>query len=42
LKIFLDKDVHTMALERIRWVFANFPNVRVSFSGGKDSCLQLN
>jgi hypothetical protein len=24
LKIFLDKDVHTMALERIRWVFANF------------------
>lgn len=30
-------DVHTAAVDRIRWILANVPRVYLSFSGGKDS-----
>lgn len=35
-------DVLTAARERIRWVFANFPRIYLSFSGGKDSGVMLH
>lgn len=38
----LGKDVHQAALDRVRWVFDNFPRVYVSFSGGKDSTCMLH
>lgn len=37
MKIYSDKTVLESALDRIRFVFDEFPNVIVSFSGGKDS-----
>lgn len=42
LKIYLKDTVYDAALERIRYLFAEFPNVIASFSGGKDSTVVLN
>ncbi len=42
LKIYLKDNVYDAALERIRYLFGEFPNVIVSFSGGKDSTVVLN
>lgn len=36
-RIFLNKDVLTAARERISYLFDEFPNVVVAYSGGKDS-----
>lgn len=41
-KIYLDKDVYTAAKERISFIFDEFENIYVSFSGGKDSGVTLN
>jgi len=37
VKIYTKQNVFEAALDRMRWVFDNFPNVVVSCSGGKDS-----
>ncbi len=42
LKIYLKQNVFDAALERMRYLFDEFPNVVVSFSGGKDSTVILN
>lgn len=36
------KNVYELAQERLRMIFAEFDNVCVSFSGGKDSGVLLN
>ena len=41
-KLYLEKSVYDAALERIDFIFREFDNVFVSFSGGKDSGLLLN
>lgn len=43
MKMFLKENVYDSALKRIRYLFDEFPNIVVAFSGGKDStvCLQL-
>jgi predicted phosphoadenosine phosphosulfate sulfurtransferase len=41
VKIELGKDVYQAALDRIRWLYDEFPNVVVSYSGGKDSTVIL-
>ena len=41
-KTYIDKDVHTAAVERIAYIFEEFDNVLVAFSGGKDSSICLN
>ena len=41
-KIYLNKDVYTAAQERLEYVFSEFDNVIVAFSGGKDSGLLLH
>ena len=41
MKIYLKQNVFEAALDRMRWVFDNFPNVVVSCSGGKDSDVVL-
>lgn len=41
-KLNLDTDVWTLALERTRYLYANFDHVVVSFSGGKDSTAMLH
>ena len=43
-KVYLNKTVYEESLDRIRFVFDEFPNVVVCFSGGKDStvCLELS
>ena len=41
-KIYLQKNVYEMALERIRWVFDEFPITIVNVSGGKDSTVMYN
>lgn len=41
-KRMLDKDVLTLAQERIAYVFDNFPRVYASFSGGKDSTVMAH
>lgn len=40
-KIWQDRNVYDLALERIERTFANFDNVSVAFSGGKDSTVVL-
>lgn len=37
MKIYLNQNVYDAALERMRWVFDEFPNVIAGVSGGKDS-----
>ncbi len=37
MKYFTGKNVYDAALDRIRWLYSEFDNVMVSFSGGKDS-----
>lgn len=41
-KRYLNKDVYTAAMERIAYLFDEFDNVVVAFSGGKDSGICLN
>lgn len=41
-KTYLDIDVLTAAKERIAYIFGEFENVLVAFSGGKDSSICLN
>jgi predicted phosphoadenosine phosphosulfate sulfurtransferase len=41
MKIYKNKDVYSEALDRIRMIYDEFPNVVVSFSGGKDSTVVL-
>lgn len=41
-KLILAQDVLDASMERIKWTLENFPNVCVSFSGGKDSSVMLN
>lgn len=41
-KVFLDKNVYEAFLERMDFIFSEFDNVYVSFSGGKDSGLLLH
>ncbi len=41
-KIYLDIDVYEAFQQRIQYVFREFENVYISFSGGKDSGLLLN
>lgn len=42
MKTYLDKNVYTAAKERIQYIFDEFENICVSFSGGKDSGVVLN
>lgn len=42
MKTYLNKDVYTAAKERIEYIFDEFQNICVSFSGGKDSGVVLN
>lgn len=42
MKHYLDKNVYEATMERIKFIFDNFDNIYVSFSGGKDSGLLLN
>lgn len=42
MKIHLAKNVFDAALDRIRWLYDEFPNVIVGFSGGKDSTVVFN
>ena len=41
-KLYSNKNVYDAALERLYYVFLNFPRVYISFSGGKDSGVLLN
>lgn len=41
-KNYLKKNVYDSAMERISYIFDEFPNIYVSFSGGKDSGVLLN
>lgn len=42
MRIYLNKDVRQAATERMEWLFNEFENVVVCFSGGKDSTVTLN
>src|SRR3954453_22875588 len=42
MKIYLQQNVYEAALDRLRYLFSEFPNVVVNFSGGKDSTVILN
>ena len=42
MKKYLDKNVYEATMERIAYVFSEFDNVLVAFSGGKDSGVMLN
>ncbi len=42
MKIYLQANVFDAALARIRWLFDEFPEVTVAFSGGKDSTVIFN
>ena len=39
---YMDQDVYTALQERLRFIFEEFDNIYVSFSGGKDSGVLLN
>ena len=41
MKIFLNQNVYDAAIERIEYLFDEFENIVVSFSGGKDSTVTL-
>lgn len=42
MKIYQDKSVYDASIERLNFIFDEFENVLVSFSGGKDSGVLLN
>ena len=42
MKIFSSQNVFDAALDRIRYLFDEFENVVVGYSGGKDSTIILN
>ncbi len=42
MEIYLQKNVYEAAKERVAFVYDNFKNVVVNFSGGKDSTVVLN
>jgi len=42
MKIYSNKTVYEAGLERIRWLFDEFPNIIVGVSGGKDSTVVYN
>lgn len=42
MKYYRKQNVYEAGLERIRFIFDEFPEVIVSFSGGKDSTNVLN
>jgi predicted phosphoadenosine phosphosulfate sulfurtransferase len=42
VKFYIKDNVWEAALKRMRWLFDEFPNVLVGFSGGKDSTIILN
>ena len=42
MKFYLDQNVYDAAIERIEYLFDEFDEVIVSFSGGKDSTVVLN
>lgn len=42
MKKYKDKNVYDASLERLNFIFDNFKNVLISFSGGKDSGVVLN
>ena len=42
MKKYLEKNVYDATMERIKFIFDEFDNVLVSFSGGKDSGVMLN
>ncbi len=42
MKIYLKENVWDAALRRLAWVFGEFPNIIVGFSGGKDSTVVFN
>lgn len=41
-RFYLTDNVFDAALGRVRWLFDEFPNIYVAFSGGKDSTVCLN
>ena len=41
MKKYIKKSVYEAAMERIKFIFDEFENVLVSFSGGKDSGVML-
>ncbi len=41
-KVNLEKNVYQAMLERLHFIFQEFDNIYISFSGGKDSGLLLN
>lgn len=41
-KIFIEKNVYESAMDRISFLFKEFDNILISFSGGKDSGVCLN
>lgn len=42
VKVYTDINVYDAAIERLKYVFEEFDNVLVAFSGGKDSGVLLN
>lgn len=42
MKVYLKQNVYEAALDRIRYIFDEFPNVVVNMSGGKDSTVVFN
>lgn len=42
MRIYSHQNVLEAALDRIRWLFDEFPNIIVSYSGGKDSTVIFN
>ena len=42
IREYIDADVYSAFQERLRFLFEEFENIYVSFSGGKDSGLLLN
>ena len=42
MKIYSNVNVYDAALKRMNWLFDEFPNVVVGFSGGKDSTVVYN
>ena len=42
IKEYLEQDVYSATRERLAYLFREFDNIYVSFSGGKDSGVLLN